>query len=107
MFGAAFTAQPGANHINTRDHSFWANIFSEYSFKVYDIFRPKFSGNNIIKPWYQQNTFLYVKADSKYEEHLYAKNFYPIENINFLDLIHPWLYGHYLNQYLSIKNSNK
>ena len=107
MFGAAFLAQPGTNHINTRLHSFWAHIFSEYSFKVYDIFRPKFCGNNKIMPWYQQNTFLYVRGGSKYEEDLYAKNFYPIENINFLDLIHPWLYGHYLNQYLSIKNSNK
>ena len=107
MFGAAFLAQPGTNHINTRLHSFWAHIFSEYSFKVYDIFRPEFCGNNKIMPWYQQNTFLYVRAGSKYEEDLYAKNFYPIENINFLDLIHPWLYGHYLNQYISIKNSNK
>ena len=98
MFGAAFLAQPGTNHINTRLHSFWAHIFSEYSFKVYDIFRPEFCGNNKIMPWYQQNTFLYVRAGSKYEEDLYAKNFYPIENINFLDLIHPWLYGHFLNQ---------
>jgi len=103
MFGAAFIAQPGTNHINTRLHSFWANIFAEYSFKVYDIFRPKFCGNNKIKPWYQQNTFLYVKAGSKYEKALHEKNFCPIENISFLDLIHPWLYGHYLNQYIAIQ----
>tara|TARA_Y100001968_G_scaffold269324_1_gene260090 strand:- start:49 stop:846 length:798 start_codon:yes stop_codon:yes gene_type:complete len=103
MFGAAFSGQPGTNHINTRPHSFWANIFADYSFKVYDIFRPKFCGNNKIKPWYQQNTFLYVKAGSKYEKALKEKNFYPIENIHFLDLIHPWLYGHYLNKYISIQ----
>jgi SAM-dependent methyltransferase len=63
FFSAAFTAQPGTNHINTRRHSFWAQVFKSQGFDAFDIFRSMFWNDERVAPCYRQNTFLYVRAD--------------------------------------------
>jgi SAM-dependent methyltransferase len=93
MFGSAFTAQGGTNHINEQPHTYWAKIFMSYNYLPYDIFRPVLWGNNEIEFWYQQNTFLYIRKDSSIANIFAKAGHFPIKNINFMDCIHPSLYN--------------
>lgn len=92
VFGAAYTDQPGADHINTRPHSFWCAQFLEQGFAVFDYFRPKFWGMPTVAPWYQQNTFLYVRPEHELFAALAKQDERPMQNPAFVDAIHPWLY---------------
>jgi SAM-dependent methyltransferase len=92
LFSAAYTGQPGDDHINTRPHSFWAELFLNRGYFVFDIFRPKFWGDSAVMPWYQQNTFLYVRKSHPLFACVTAKNLVCSESTNFLDCIHPWVY---------------
>jgi hypothetical protein len=92
IFGAAFTGQPGAQHINTRPHSYWCGQFLERGYAVFDYFRPKFWGSRKVAPWYQQNTFVYVRPDHRLFDELLKRGEKPMENPAFVDAIHPWLY---------------
>lgn len=92
LFGAAFIAQPGTNHINTRLHSFWAEKFLARGYMLFDLFRSIFWKDDRIEPWYRQNTFLYVKPDHPIYAKLisYGHSFQP--DARFTDCVHPWLY---------------
>jgi SAM-dependent methyltransferase len=92
LFSAAYTGQPGDDHINTRPHSFWAELFLNRGYVVFDIFRPKFWDDSTVRPWYRQNTFLYVRKSHPLFSSLTAENLAYSESKNFLDCIHPWLY---------------
>lgn len=95
MFSAAYTGQPGTNHINTKPHSFWAEEFSKRGYLVFDYFRPHFWGDASIKPWYAQNTFLYVRPAHWAFEKLAELGVQPMPNLAFCDCVHPWLYDHW------------
>ncbi len=92
VFGAAYTGQPGADHINTRPHSFWCAQFLERGYQIFDYFRPKFWGVEKIAPWYQQNTFIYVRPGHPLSAALLSDGEKPMDNPAFVDAIHPWLY---------------
>jgi 2-polyprenyl-3-methyl-5-hydroxy-6-metoxy-1,4-benzoquinol methylase len=40
VFSAAYLGQPGAGHINTRHHSYWAHKFISSGYLLFDLFRP-------------------------------------------------------------------
>jgi SAM-dependent methyltransferase len=92
LFGAAYTGQPGTDHINTRPHSFWAELFLSRGYVIFDILRPKFWDDSTVQPWYRQNTFLYVRKNHPLFACLTAENQVYSESTAFLDCIHPWLY---------------
>jgi SAM-dependent methyltransferase len=92
VFGAAFTGQPGTNHINTQAHSFWAAKFLARGYTLFDFFRAKFWSDNRVGPWYRQNTFLYVKAGHPLHAALTEAGHRAQENVHFVDAVHPWLY---------------
>lgn len=92
LFGAAFTGQPGTNHINTRPHSFWAEKFLARGYSLYDPFRARFWSDDRVGPWYRQNTFLYVQPRHPLQAVLAEAGHRTVENPHFLDAIHPWLY---------------
>jgi SAM-dependent methyltransferase len=92
MFGAAFSAQPGTDHINCRQHSFWADKFLAAGFALFDIFRPHFWRDERVEPWYRQNTFLYVRPNHPLFEAFCARGHNPPSDSRFVDCIHPWLY---------------
>lgn len=92
MFGAAYKKQGGVDHSNEQLHSYWAKIFIDNDFIPYDIFRPNFWGNEEVEFWYQQNTFLYVKKDSVFNQTLTDAGHKPISNIAFMNCVHPQLY---------------
>lgn len=98
MFGAAYTRQGGTNHINEQPHTYWARLFHDQGYVVFDLFRPRFWGASDVEYWYQQNTFLYVKAGHPLVEHLCKKQMPPLENMAFMDCVHPLLYRMRLSQ---------
>ena len=92
LFGAAYTKQGGANHINEQPHTYWASCFSAYDYVPYDLFRPKLWGDKEIPFWYQQNTFLYVRQNTPISELLVRAEYEPMKNVTFMNCIHPALY---------------
>jgi SAM-dependent methyltransferase len=98
LFSAAFVAQPGTNHINTRPHSFWARKFVADGYLLFDIFRQEFWDNERVEPWYRQNTFLYVRPNHPLHQVLIEGGHRSCKNIGFVDCIHPWLYSLVLDQ---------
>lgn len=95
MFGAAYIGQPGKDHINCQLHSYWAELFLEQAYEPFDLFRSHFWGSKDVEPWYQQNTFLYVNVDSCSYQQFINQGFKPIENIQVMNMVHPWLYSRY------------
>lgn len=92
MFGAAFTAQGGTHHLNEQRPSYWAGLFQKHDYRPFDLFRPVFWGDPEIDYWYQQNTFLHVKAQSPVIALLAEKGHLPIRNTAFMDCVHPELF---------------
>ncbi len=107
MFSAAYLGQGGVNHINERPHTYWAKLFKSYGYVPIDLFRPVFWGVADIDVCYQQNTFLYVKSSSALIEKLREAGHQPIENIAFMDCIHPILYATKLPQNQALLGSKK
>ena len=93
IFGAAIPNQGGTNHINERNQSFWASLFIERGYEVFDFFRPSVFGHDHVAFWYQQNTFLYVRARSEGEHVLRDANLVPLSNVSFMDAVHPKLFS--------------
>jgi SAM-dependent methyltransferase len=92
LFSAAFSGQGGVNHINERYHSYWGELFSSNGFAAFDMFRPKFWTVEAVEPWYRQNTFLYVRRNNQLASSLAQHGIMEIDNIAFMDCVHPWLY---------------
>lgn len=97
LFGAAFKMQGGIKHINEQPNTYWAKKFADLGFVPFDLFRPVFWGNPSVKFWYQQNAFLYVRKDSAAFTAIAARGFHPLDNIAFMDCIHPTLYDSKIN----------
>ena len=95
LFSAAYAKQGGKDHINERQHSFWAEEFARYGFQPYDLFRPVFWGDEDVRFWYQQNCFLYVKEGSELAIKLGDAGHYPLKNLAFMNCVHPRLYARY------------
>lgn len=89
MFGGAFPHQGGQNHINERPHSYWAKLFIDRGFEVFDYFRPKFWGDERVCYYYQQNTFLNVRTGHPLGQKLREMGLQPISNIFWMDAVHP------------------
>ncbi len=92
LFGAAFTGQGGLHHINEQPHSYWAKYFAENEYLPFDLFRPRFWGDQRVEFWYRQNTFLYVRRDSDSYAELISQGVTPLAHIEFMDCVHPELY---------------
>ena len=105
LFGAAFTKQGGTNHVNEQPHTYWADIFSRFDYTPFDLFRPIVWGDKDIEFCYQQNTFLYVRKSTQVFENLLSLGECPLENLYFLNCIHPLLYEfHADHSYKSLIN---
>jgi len=89
LFSAAYLHQGGINHINEQLHTYWANLFAEYSFCPFDLFRPVFWGDEDVDFWYRQNVFLYVRKDSLEWRLMTGAGHKPMTKIDFMNCIHP------------------
>jgi SAM-dependent methyltransferase len=96
LFSAAYTKQDGKDHINEREHSFWAKLFAEHKYRPFDLFRPVFWGDPDVRFWYQQNCFLYVKDGIPLRDVFSEKGVEPLANLQFMNCVHPRLYRRYI-----------
>lgn len=103
LFGAAFISQPGANHINTRLHSFWAELFMARGYALFDLFRGVFWSDDRVEPWYRQNTFLYVRPDHPLHAALLSRGHSFQPDARFINCVHPWLYLLALQEVASLR----
>ncbi len=62
LFGAAIPGQGGVGHINEQWQSHWVSLFERFGFGCRDIIRPKVWSDSRVKPWYAQNTFVFIKG---------------------------------------------
>jgi hypothetical protein len=92
IFGAAYPGQGGTGHLNEKPQSYWASIFRNNKYEVFDLFRPQVWGNDHVLYWYQQNTFLYVNNKSNLFNKLLSHGILPVSNLAYLNCIHPDLY---------------
>lgn len=105
LFGAAFTGQPGVNHINTRPHSFWAEKFFEHGYVLFDLFRPTFWNDDRVESCYRQNTFLYVKPGHTLHGALVNRGYAYNRDAQFIDCVHPVIYLGLLNEFNRLRQS--
>ncbi|MGN6773439.1 MAG: class I SAM-dependent methyltransferase [Rhizobiaceae bacterium] len=77
LFSAAIPGQGGKGHVNERWQSHWVHKFKQRGFACHDTIRQRVWNDGRVKPWYAQNTFLFVKDGAPIHSHL------P------LDVVHP------------------
>jgi SAM-dependent methyltransferase len=92
LFSAAYSGQGGTNHVNEQPHTFWADLFAQRGFAVFDVFRPLFWDNDAVAYWYRQNAFLYVKRGSKPYLQLCGHGLAELTDVGFMNCVHPELY---------------
>ena len=86
LFGAATPGQGGKHHLNEQWQGYWADLFVRRGYLPIDVIRPVCWKDKRVKPWYCQNTVLYV-AGPRFPE-IYAK--IPREQLCLmLDRAHP------------------
>lgn len=66
VFSAAIPRQGGTNHLNEQWPMFWMELFRGHGFVHYDCFRAEFWEDLEVDACVAQNTFLYVKEDSRH-----------------------------------------
>jgi SAM-dependent methyltransferase len=91
IFSAAVPDQPGTKHINCQWPNYWAKIFSENGYIVFDCFRMKFWENPDVPWWYAQNMFLFVKQSCLHNYPFLEQNFIPLHEPP-IPIIHPEFY---------------
>jgi SAM-dependent methyltransferase len=84
LFSAALPGQGGKNHINEQPVEFWQSLFNKNDYVMKDFVRKKIWTNKKIRPWYKQNSYIYVKCGSHLEG--------LFENDSLLNVIHPDIY---------------
>lgn len=92
LFGAAYPGQGGTNHLNEQPHTYWAGLFRGRGYVPFDLFRPFLWGNEEVRFWYRQNTFLYCKEGCASYHAIRSKGCYELNNVSFMNCIHPALY---------------
>lgn len=61
VFSAAIPHQPGDGHINCKWPEYWADLFRQREFDIYDPFRLRIWDDDSIPWWYRQNCFVAVR----------------------------------------------
>lgn len=83
LFSAALPGQGGTGHVNEQRLSYWVEKFAQRGFELYDIIRPHFWYNEVVKAHYRQNMVMLCKRGGEgYVEPVKIDNF-PI------DIAHP------------------
>lgn len=91
LFSAAIPDQGGTGHVNERWQSYWAGVFAEQGYEVFDVIRPAIWQEEAVPWWYRQNILVYAKQGSTAAEAL-AGEYRPA--VSYLDVVHPELFRH-------------
>ena len=107
LFSAAIPGQGGTHHVNERWQSYWANLFNQEGYQIYDIIRPNFWYDKRIEFWYRQNIFLAISSNRKDLVALIEPHTTDVSHQ--LDIVHPDMYMQIRDQLDAIikRRSNK
>jgi len=61
-FSAAIPGQGGVGHINEQWQDYWARLFRERGYEVFDAIRPRIWARQNIAYWYKQNLLIYCAS---------------------------------------------
>ena len=86
VFSAGVPGQGGVSHFNEQPQSYWARLFTDNGYSVYDCIRPIIWNNEQIAFYYRQNILLYT-CNTYLKDLLSSFIQNPI-----LDIIHPELF---------------
>jgi hypothetical protein len=89
LFSASIPHQPGEGHVNCQWPSYWAELFAERGYRVFDRLRYTLWEDERVDWWYRQNIMLYVEA--KHAERLAALSDASDRERKPLPLVHPVL----------------
>lgn len=64
IFSAAVPRQGGTHHVNEQWPSYWATLFQDRGYALFDVFRPRLWDDEDVEWWYRQNMFLYARASA-------------------------------------------
>ncbi len=88
LFSAAIPNQAGTGHVNLRWQSYWAGLFADRGYRLFDVVRPAFWDSSV-EPWYKQNILLF--ACGQQAERMVA-GASDLAQMPVVDLIHPEIY---------------
>ena len=91
LFSAAIPEQGGTGHVNEQWQSYWAGLFADEGYDVFDVVRPAIWREENVPWWYRQNTLVYARRGTPAAEVL-ARQGTPAPA--YLDLVHPELFRH-------------
>jgi SAM-dependent methyltransferase len=92
LFSAAVPAQGGKHHINERFPSYWAQLFEEKDYLLFDCVRGPIWQDRRIPFWYRQNTLLFARQHSLPAQRVSAAHARQ-RAMPLLDCIHPELFA--------------
>lgn len=64
LFSAAVPGQGGTHHVNEQWQDHWVSRFAAEGYVALDVVRPRVWEDPDVRPWYAQNTLLYVAAEA-------------------------------------------
>lgn len=102
VFSASIPGQMGQNHVNEQWMEYWIDIFKQYGYSFYDVFRPIFWNNKQVSRWYKQNMFLVVKNGKENIVSGFEKFF----DKKILNYVHPEYYTLRLQELAVLYDSN-
>ena len=82
LFSAAIPGQGGTNHSNEQWQSWWADLFAQNDFVMFDCVRPSVWENRAVEWWYRQNVFLYVAKSKADTVNLPRQSNIPIDSVH-------------------------
>jgi SAM-dependent methyltransferase len=85
LFSAAVPGQGGRNHVNEQWQTFWAELFTDHGYEVFDVVRPRVWSDPQVAVWYRQNAFLAARG-------AVTAQLRELEQGGILDCIHPELW---------------
>jgi len=91
LFSAAIPYQPGESHINCQWPDYWADLFNQKGYVLFDCLRTKYWQNKNVNWWYAQNMLLFIKQSHLQSYPLLEKNFHPA-TLPPISMVHPMLY---------------
>jgi hypothetical protein len=65
LFSAAVPGQGGLHHVNEQWQSYWASLFLDRGYDVFDALRPRIWRNENVSFWYRQNAFVAVSRKNR------------------------------------------
>ena len=105
LFSAAIPLQGGTHHVNEQWQDYWAELFKQHDYEVFDVIRPQIWNDEKIPYWYKQNILLFVKQGQI--DKLNSEKLNTLNSNMPLCLVHPDIYLSKINKMNTIKGSIK